>query len=133
MSGDIHPSLLLRKIIHLDMDCYYAAVEALDFPELRGKPLAIGGRPGSRGVVCTASYEARKFGVRSAMPATQAAKLCPDLIFRPVRFDRYKELTGKIREIFQRYTDKIEPMSLDEAYLDVTRDRQEIVTSDAGS
>ena len=126
MTADIHSSLLKRKIIHIDMDCYYAAVEELDFPELKGKPLAIGGKPGTRGVLCTANYEARKYGVRSALPASQAAKLCPHLIFRPTRFERYQELTKIIRAIFYEFTDRVEPLSLDEAYLDVTNNPQNL-------
>ena len=109
-----------RKIVHIDMDAFYANVEVLDRPELRGLPLVVGGRPGTRSVVCTASYEARTFGVKSAMPTTLAAKLCPDAIFVPPRFDRYKEISAQVRAIFERYTDLIEPLSLDEAYLDVS-------------
>jgi len=109
----------LRKIIHIDMDAYYASVEQLDRPELRGKPIAVGGSE-QRGVVSAASYEARKFGVRSAMSGVLAKKNCPDLIFVRPRFDRYKEISLKIRQIFHQYTDQIEPLSLDEAYLDVT-------------
>ncbi len=109
-----------RKIVHIDMDAFYANVEILDRPELRGLPVVVGGQPGTRSVVCTASYEARKFGVKSAMPTTLAAKLCPNAIFLPPRFDRYKEISSKVRAIFQRYTDLIEPLSLDEAYLDVS-------------
>ncbi len=108
-----------RKIIHIDMDAFYASVEQLDNPNLRGKPLAVGGNE-IRGVVSAASYEARKFGVRSAMSGFQAKKNCPELIFVPPRFDRYKEISLKIREIFYDYTDLVEPLSLDEAYLDVT-------------
>lgn len=109
----------LRKIIHVDMDAFYASVEQLDNPELRGKPLAVGGGE-KRGVVSAASYEARKFGVRSAMSGYMAKRNCPDLIFVPPRFDRYKEISQKIRTIFYDYTDLVEPLSLDEAYLDVT-------------
>lgn len=109
-----------RKIIHIDMDCFYAAVEAKHHPELRGKALGIGGPANSRGVLCTASYEARKFGVRSAMPSSQAVRLCPHLILRPPNFELYKKESAAVREIFSRFTDKIEPLSLDEAYLDVT-------------
>ena len=109
-----------RKIIHVDMDCFYAAVEQRDRPEWKGKPLAVGGPPDRRGVICTASYEARVFGVRSAMATSTALKLCPNLILAPVNFAKYKKASRVIREIFAEYTLKIEPLSLDEAYLDVT-------------
>jgi DNA polymerase-4 len=109
----------IRKIIHIDMDAFYASVEQLDRPELKDKPLAVGGSE-KRGVIAAASYEARKFGVRSAMSGIQAKKLCPDLIFVKPRFYRYKEISIKIRAIFNQYTDLVEPLSLDEAYLDVT-------------
>ncbi|WP_367772996.1 DNA polymerase IV [Flavobacterium sp. WC2421] len=108
-----------RKIIHIDMDAFYASVEQMDNPDLRGKPIAVGGSE-NRGVVAAASYEARKFGVRSAISGVMAKKNCPDLIFVKPRFDRYKEISGKIHKIFREYTDLIEPLSLDEAYLDVT-------------
>lgn len=108
-----------RKIIHIDMDSFYVSVEILDQPELRGKPLAVGGNE-NRGVISTASYEARKYGVKSAMTGKLAKKLCPHLIFVPPRFNRYKEISKKIRSIFLEYTDLVEPLSLDEAYLDVT-------------
>jgi len=108
------------------MDAFYASIEQRDFPSLRGKALAVGGSPDGRGVVATASYEARKFGVRSAMPSRQALQLCPHLIFTRPRFDVYKQVSDHIRGIFRRYTDLIEPLSLDEAYLDVTDDKQEI-------
>ena len=108
-----------RKIIHIDMDAFYASVEQRDNAALRGIPLAVGSA-GARGVVMTASYEARKFGVRSAMPSGRALRLCPDLTFTPPRFEAYREVSRVIREIFSRYTDLIEPLSLDEAYLDVS-------------
>lgn len=108
-----------RKIIHIDMDAFYASVEQLDNPELRGKPIAVGGG-GERGVVAAASYEARKFGVRSALSGAIAKKNCPHLIFVKPRFDRYKEISQKIRAIFYEYTYLVEPLSLDEAFLDVT-------------
>ena len=108
-----------RKIIHVDMDAFFASVEQLDNPELRGRPIAVSGGE-IRGVVSAASYEARKFGVRSAMSGALAKKMCPELIFVPVRFDRYKEISKKIRKIFFDYTELVEPLSLDEAYLDVT-------------
>lgn len=112
-----------RKIIHVDMDAFYASVEQLDNPELRGKPVAVGGSE-MRGVVSAASYEARKFGVRSALSGALAKKYCPDLIFVRPRFDRYKEVSNKIREIFHEFTDLVEPLSLDEAYLDVTQNKK---------
>lgn len=113
----------IRKIIHVDMDAFYASVEQLDFPELRNKPIAVGGSS-ERGVVAAASYEARRFGVKSAMSGKLAKKLCPELIFVKTRFDRYKEISQKIRQIFLEYTDLVEPLSLDEAYLDVTENYQ---------
>jgi DNA polymerase-4 len=112
-----------RKIIHIDMDAFYASVEQMDNPELKGKPLAVGGSE-VRGVVSAASYEARKFGVRSAMSGIQAKRNCPDLIFVRPRFDRYKEISKQIRKIFHEYTDLVEPLSLDEAYLDVTQNKK---------
>ncbi|EHL2679723.1 DNA polymerase IV, partial [Listeria monocytogenes] len=112
-----------RKIIHIDMDAFYASVEQRDHPEFRGKPLIIGGDPNKRGVVATCSYEARKFGVHSAMPTRQAAKLCPNGIFIHGNMAHYVEVSNQIREIFSRYTDIIEPLSLDEAYLDVTENK----------
>ncbi|WP_445453521.1 DNA polymerase IV [Flavobacterium sp. 25HG05S-40] len=116
-------SMTYRKIIHIDMDAFYASVEQMDNPELKGKPLAVGGSE-IRGVVSAASYEARKFGVRSAMSGIQAKRNCPDLIFVRPRFDRYKEISKKIRAIFHDYTDLVEPLSLDEAYLDVTQNKK---------
>jgi DNA polymerase-4 len=116
-----------RKIIHVDMDAFYASIEQRDHPEYRGKPIAVGGSPQGRGgVVATASYEARKFGVRSAMSSKKAVQLCASLIFVRPRFDVYKEVSQKIRAIFHRYTDLIEPLSLDEAFLDVSDDKQNI-------
>lgn len=115
-----------RKIIHIDMDAFYASVEQRDFPELRGKALVVGGSPEGRGVVATASYEARRFGVHSAMSSRRALQLCPGIIFVKPRFDVYRNVSRHIREIFARYTDLIEPLSLDEAYLDVSTDKQEI-------
>jgi len=112
-----------RKIIHIDMDAFYASVEQMDNPELRGKPIAVGGAE-NRGVVSAASYEARKFGVRSAISGFLAKKNCPDLIFVRPRFDRYKEISKKIHKIFRDYTDLVEPLSLDEAYLDVTKNKK---------
>jgi len=109
-----------RKIIHIDMDCFYAAVEMRDNPQYRGRPLAVGGHEKQRGVLSTCNYEARKFGVRSAMPTAQALKLCPQLLVVPGRMSVYKDVSRKIHAIFQRYTSIIEPLSLDEAFLDVT-------------
>lgn len=112
-----------RKIIHVDMDAFYASVEQMDNPELKGKPIAVGGSE-IRGVVSAASYEARKFGVRSAISGVLAKKYCPELIFVRPRFDRYKEISRKIHSIFYEYTDLVEPLSLDEAYLDVTQNKK---------
>ncbi|MCB2197189.1 MAG: DNA polymerase IV [Bacteroidetes bacterium] len=117
--------LPIKKIIHIDMDAFYASVEQMDNPELRNKPVAVGGGS-ERGVVAAASYEARKFGVKSAMSGIIAKRLCPDLIFVKPRFERYKELSYRIREIFFEYTDLVEPLSLDEAYLDVTENKKNI-------
>lgn len=112
-----------RKIVHVDMDAFFAAVEQRDHPEYRGKPLIIGGDPNSRGVVSTCSYEARKFGIHSAMPTSRAFKLCPHGIFTGCNFDSIKEASNQVHEIFHKYTDKVEPLSLDEAYLDVTENK----------
>nr|WP_262906147.1 DNA polymerase IV [Hymenobacter terricola] len=117
-----------RKIIHLDMDAFYASVEQRDHPELRGKPVAVGGAR-ERGVVAAASYEARRFGVRSAMPSVTALRKCPELLFVPPRFAVYKEISRQIRAIFAEYTPLIEPVSLDEAYLDVTHNLKQLASA----
>lgn len=109
-----------RKIIHIDMDCFYAAIEMRDNPELADKPVAVGGQPEERSVLCTCNYMARKFGVRSAMASAYALRLCPQLIILPVNMQKYREVSNKVHEIFQEYTALIEPLSLDEAYLDVS-------------
>ena len=111
---------MTRKIIHCDCDCFYAAIEMRDDPTLVGKPLAVGGRPNSRGVVATCNYEARAFGVRSAMPTSRALRLCPELILVPPDFERYRSASRQILEIYRDYTELVEPLSLDEAYLDVS-------------
>ena len=123
------PAPPVRKIIHIDMDAFFASVEQRDNPELRGKPIAVGGM--RRGVVAAASYEARPFGVRSALPSVTAKRLCPNLIFVKPRFDAYREVSNQIRAIFAEYTPHVEPLSLDEAYLDVTEDLKGIGTATA--
>src|SRR5271169_870491 len=117
-----------RKIIHIDMDAFYASVEQRDNPQLRGKPVIVAWL-GNRSVVCAASYEARSFGVHSAMPAIRAERLCPDAIFVPPDFTRYRAVSHSVREIFKRHTDLIEPLSLDEAYLDVTENKSGLATA----
>ena len=109
-----------RKIIHIDADCFYAAIEMRDNPALQGIPMAVGGSAERRGVLTTANYEARRFGVRSAMPTSQAMRLCPQLTVVPTNFEKYREASRQMRQIFEEYTEIIEPLSLDEAYLDVT-------------
>src|SRR5271169_6166403 len=118
----------MRKIVHIDMDAFYASVEQRDDPRLRGRPVIVAWR-GKRSVVCAASYEARKFGVRSAMPAVRAERMCPEAVFIPPDFVRYKAASQSVREIFQRHTDTIEPLSLDEAYLDVTENKLSLPTA----
>ena len=118
----------LRKVVHVDMDAFYASVEQRDNPELRGRPVIVAWR-GKRSVVCAASYEARQFGVRSAMPAAHAERMCPQAVFIPPDFVRYKAASEAVREILQRHTDLIEPLSLDEAYLDVTENKMHLSTA----
>jgi DNA polymerase-4 len=120
--------MTVRKIVHIDMDAFYASVEQRDDPQLRGKPVVVAWR-GNRSVVCAASYEARRFGVRSAMAAIHAERLCPDAIFVPPDFTRYRVVSRLVREIFKRHTDLIEPLSLDEAYLDVTENKNDLPTA----
>jgi DNA polymerase IV len=123
-------SVSQRKIVHVDMDAFYASVEQRDHPEWRGRPVVVAWL-GKRSVVCAASYEARVFGIRSAMPATRAERLCPDAVFTPPDFPRYRAVSNQIREIFHRYTDLVEPLSLDEAYLDVTHNKPGLATATA--
>ena len=111
---------MIKKIIHIDMDAFYAAIEQRDFPQYKDKPVIVGGNPNSRGVVATCSYEARKYGIHSAMPAYRAYRLCPQAVFVRPRFAAYREVSQKIKETFYQYTSLVEPLSLDEAYLDVT-------------
>jgi len=120
----------VRKIIHIDMDAFYASVEQRDQPNLKGKPVIVGGDPQSRGVVAACSYEARKFGIHSAMPCATAYKLCPHANFIRPRFDAYKSVSFQIREIFHEYTDLVEPLSLDEAFMDVTENKKTDAVSD---
>jgi DNA polymerase IV len=120
--------MTIRKIVHIDMDAFYASVEQRDDPQLRGVPVVVAWR-GNRSVVCAASYEARRFGVRSAMPAIRAERLCPDAVFVPPDFPRYRAVSHLVREIFKRHTDLIEPLSLDEAYLDVTENKTGLPTA----
>jgi DNA polymerase IV len=120
--------MLARKIVHIDMDAFYASVEQRDDPRLRGKPVVVAWR-GNRSVVCAASYEARRFGVRSAMPAVRAERLCPDAVFLPPDFPRYWTVSRHVREILRRHTDLIEPLSLDEAYLDVSENKSGLLTA----
>ena len=118
----------MRRIVHIDMDAFYASVEQRDDAQLRGSPVVVAWR-GKRSVVCAASYEARRFGIRSAMPAVHAERLCPDVIFVPPDFTRYRAVSRLVREIFKSHTDLVEPLSLDEAYLDVTENKTGLPTA----
>ena len=120
--------MTVRKIVHIDMDAFYASVEQRDDPQLRGMPVVVAWR-GNRSVVCAVSYEARRFGVRSAMPAIRAERLCPNAVFLPPDFPRYRAVSRLVREIFKRHTDLVEPLSLDEAYLDVTENKTGLPTA----
>ncbi len=128
MEHSVNDNAPVRKIIHIDMDAFFASCEQRDNPELRGKPVAVGGM-GPRGVVAAASYEARVFGVRSAMASARARRLCPDLVFVPHRFEVYRQVSRQIRDIFERYTPLVQPLSLDEAYLDVTENLMGIASA----
>lgn len=116
----------IRKIIHVDMDAFFAAVEIRDHPEYKGKPIIVGGKPNSRGVVSTCSYEARKYGIHSAMPSFMAYKLCPHAIFVHGRFEAYREASEQVKEIYYEYSDMVEPVSIDEAYIDITENKKDI-------
>lgn len=120
--------MTVRKIVHIDMDAFYASIEQRDNPQLRGKPVIVAWR-GNRSVVCAASYEARQVGVRSAMPAVRAKRFCPNGVFLPPDFPRYRAVSHEVHEIFKRHTDLIEPLSLDEAYLDVTENKTGLPTA----
>ena len=119
----------MRKILHVDMDAFFASVEQREHPEWRGKPVIVGGKPNERGVVSTCSYEARAFGVRSAMPTAKAMKLCPKAILTPGNYSLYKEISSQVREVFKSFTNMIEPLSIDEAYLDVTNNSRGITSA----